>query len=65
MTTFFTQTSEAPYDKYDYEVVHKNKKRIVFDNHYDMSHYWYNNSNILECVNILNKKTKPKTKGFK
>lgn len=63
MTNIFTQTSDIPYDKYDYQVVHNNYKKVVFDNYYDMSQYWFVNSKNLNYVNILNKKSK--SKGFK
>lgn len=55
---FFTQTSDLLYDNHAYQVIHNNNKKVVFNNYYDMQQYWYENSNFLSCVNILNKKVR-------
>ena len=65
MSKFFTQTSDKLYNRHDYKVIHKNGKFVTFDNYEDVKTYWYTNQHILNCVQVLNKKTKTKNKGFK
>jgi uncharacterized membrane protein len=58
----FQSTSEDLYDKHDYRLVLKNKKKIIFENYYDLMEYWMTNpkeNNLF--VEVLDKKKK----GFK
>jgi hypothetical protein len=66
MTQLFTCTSDAPYDKHDYEVVLKSKKKVFFDNWEDTQVYWYQNSQIPDFLDviIIKDKQKVKSKGF-
>ena len=66
MTQTFTCTSDAPYDKHDYEVVLKSKKKVFFDNWEDTQVYWYQNSQIPDFLDviIIKDKQKVKSKGF-
>jgi hypothetical protein len=66
MTQTFTCTSDAPYDKHDYEVVLKSKKKVFFDNWEDTQVYWYQNSQIPDFLDliIVKDKQKVKSKGF-
>lgn len=66
MTQLFTCTSDAPYDKHDYEVVLKSKKKVFFDNWEDAQVYWYQNSQIPDFLDviIIKDKQKVKSKGF-
>jgi hypothetical protein len=66
MTQLFTCTSDAPYDKHDYEVVLKSKKKVFFDNWGDTQVYWYQNSQIPDFLDVIivKDKQKVKSKGF-
>jgi len=66
MTDTFTCTSNAPYDKHDYEVVLKSKKKVFFDNWEDTQVYWYQNSQIPDFLDVIivKDKQKVKSKGF-
>jgi hypothetical protein len=66
MTQTFKVTSEALYDRHDYEVVLKNRKKVFFDNWEDTLEYWWSNCQIpdfLDLIIVKNKK-KIKSKGF-
>lgn len=66
MTQLFTCTSDAPYDRHDYEVVLKSKKKVFFDNWEDTQVYWYQNSQIPDFLDVIivKDKQKVKSKGF-
>jgi hypothetical protein len=66
MTQTFTCTSNAPYDKHDYEVVLKSNKKVFFDNWEDTQVYWYQNSQIPDFLDVIivKDKKKVKSKGF-
>ena len=66
MTQTFKVTSEAPYDRHDYEVVLKSNKKVFFDNWEDTQGYWWANCQIPDFLDVIivkdNKKVK--SKGF-
>ena len=66
MTQTFKVTSEAPYDRHDYEVVLKNNKKVFFDNWEDTQVYWYQNCQIPDFLDVIivKDKKKVKSKGF-
>ena len=66
MTKTFKVTSEAPYDRHDYEVVLKNNKKVFFDNWEDTQVYWYQNWQIPDFLDVIivKDKKKVKSKGF-
>jgi len=66
MTQTFKVTSEAPYDRHDYEVVLKNNKKVFFDNWEDTQVYWHQNCQIPDFLDviIIKDKKKVKSKGF-
>ena len=66
MTTTFKVTSEAPYDKHDYEVVLKNNKKVFFDNWEDTQEYWWANCQMPDFLDVIivKDKKKVKSKGF-
>jgi hypothetical protein len=66
MTQTFKVTSDAPYDKHDYEVVLKNNKKVFFDNWEDTQVYWYQNWQIPDFLDVIivKDKKKVKSKGF-
>ena len=66
MTTTFSCTSDAPYDRHDYEILLKNNKKVFFDNWEDTWVYWYQNyqnPDFLDVIIVKDKK-KVKSKGF-
>jgi hypothetical protein len=66
MTQTFKVTSEALYDRHDYEVVLKNRKKVFFDNWEDTLEYWWSNCQIPDFLDriIVKNKKKIKSKGF-
>lgn len=66
MTQIFKVTSEAPYDRHDYEILLKNNKKVFFDNWTDTLEYWFNHSQIPDFLDliIVKDKKKIKSKGF-
>jgi hypothetical protein len=66
MTQTFKVTSDAPYDKHNYEVVLKNNKKVFFDNWEDTQVYWYQNWQIPDFLDVIivKDKKKVKSKGF-
>jgi hypothetical protein len=62
MTQTFKCTSDAPYDRHNYEVVLKNGKKVFFDNWEDTQGYWFVNSQIPDFLDLII--VKDKTKGF-
>ncbi len=62
----FSCTSNAPYDKHDYEIVLKNHKKVFFDNWEDAQGYWWQNCKIPDFLDVIivKDKKKVKTLGF-
>lgn len=64
----FLQTSDAPYDRHNYELVLKSGKTVFFDDWTDVQGYWFVHQQIpdyLDYVNALDKlKKKSKAVGF-
>jgi hypothetical protein len=60
MSITFTCTSDAPYDKHNYEVVLKNNKKVFFDNWEDTQVYWYQNWQIPDFLDVIIIKDKKK-----
>jgi len=64
----FSQTSDGLYDRHDYKLLFKNGKSIIFDDYMEAQDYWMKtNPDILDHIDVLDKKNKKKTKkgGFK
>ena len=66
MTQTFKVTSDAPYDRHDYEVVLKNNKKVFFDNWEDTQEYWWANCQMPDFLDVIivKDKKKVKSKGF-
>jgi len=67
MTQSFIQTSDAPYDRYDYVIVAKNGQRLQFDDYLQMQRVWImsNDEGTLSHVEIVDRIEKKKpVKGF-
>jgi hypothetical protein len=65
-TESFSRTSNAPYDRHNYEIVLKSGKKQIFDDWDDALGYWFVHAQIpdfLDFIEIKDKK-KVKTKGF-
>jgi hypothetical protein len=62
----FTQTSDAPYDRHDYEIVLKNGKNLIFNNWEDAHRYWWEKRQIPDFLDLINVKDKKvvRSKGF-
>lgn len=65
MTKIFTCTSDAPYNRHDYEIVLKNKKRVRFDTWEEAQLYWFQHCKIPDFLNVLNVRNKTSPAGFK
>jgi hypothetical protein len=66
MTQTFKVTSDALYDRHDYEVVLKNNKKVFFDNWEDTQQYWWANCQMPDFLDVIivKDKKKVKSKGF-
>jgi hypothetical protein len=66
MTRTFKVTSDAPYDRHDYEVVLKNNKKVFFNNWEDTQQYWWANCQMPDFLDVIivKDKKKVKSKGF-
>jgi hypothetical protein len=67
MSQAFTQTSDAPYDRYDYVIVAKNGQRLQFGDYLQMQRVWMlsNDEGTLSHVEVLDRIEKKKpVKGF-
>ena len=66
MTTTFSCTSDAPYNRHNYEVVLKNGKKVFFENWDAAQGYWIANFQIPDFLDliIVKDKQKIKSKGF-
>jgi hypothetical protein len=66
MSDTFTCTSNAPYDRHNYQIALKNGKKVFFENWEDAQGYWFAHSQIPDYLDVIiaKDKPKPKTKGF-
>jgi hypothetical protein len=65
MTKVFEQTSNLPYDRHCYMVVHQNGKKVQFDNWEDTLKHWFTTeSKWLSHVEVIDSIHK-NIKGFK
>jgi len=64
---YFSQTSDLPYDRHHYKIVHKDRS-IVVDSWDEVQEWWWNNCRLPTfdaIVHVIDKpKTKKKSKGF-
>ena len=62
----FSCTSDAPYDRHNYEIVLKNEKNVIFDNWEDTQVYWWQHCQIPDFLDfvIVKDKQKINKKGF-
>jgi hypothetical protein len=65
MTKTFKQTCDKPYDRHHYKLVLSNGNELIFDNYEDVQAVWFQTAKqFLSHVEVLDKKTKSKAKGF-
>jgi hypothetical protein len=60
MTQTFSRTSDAPYDRHNYEVVLKNSKKVFFEHWEDVQAYWWSNCQIPDFLDYVIVKDKKK-----
>jgi hypothetical protein len=61
---FFQQTCDKPYNRHDYKLVYTDGKSKVFDDYKDTQATWFQTAEMfLSHVEVLDKKTKKKTKS--
>jgi hypothetical protein len=63
MTQTFKVTSEAPYDRHDYEILLKNGKKVFFNNWTDAQGFWFQNCQIPDFLDVIIVKDKQKVKS--
>jgi hypothetical protein len=66
MSDTFSCTSDAPYDRHNYEVVLKSGKKVFFDHWEAAQVYWWSNCQIPDFLDLIIVKDKKKInrKGF-
>jgi len=65
---YFTDTSDEPYDRHQYEFVYSNGQHFIFDSWEEVRSAWFNMpSKFKSHINVLDRQQKKKktTKGFK
>ena len=64
---YFSQTSDLPYGRHHYKIVHKDRS-IIFESWDEVQEWWWNNCRLQAfdaVVHVIDKpKTKKKSKGF-
>ena len=64
---YFSQTSDLPYGRHLYKIVHKDRS-IIFESWDEVQEWWWNNCRLPAfdaVVHVIDKpKTKKKSKGF-
>ena len=55
--SYFTQTSDGPYDRHKYKLIFKNRKAMVFDDYETLRKVWFEwaGSKQLHKVEVLDK----------
>ena len=61
---YFSQTSDAPYDRHHYKIVCQDKSFVV-ESWDEVQEYWWNRRGFNPPVIEVIDKPKPKSKGFK
>lgn len=63
--TYFTQTSDGPYDRHNYRIHLTNGKSIVLDDYEQVRNLWFQyEKRFLKVIEVLDKKAKS-SGGFK
>lgn len=66
MNEYFEQTDNKLYDKHYYKLVYTNGKSKKFDDYYSLREEWHISPNeLLDFVEVLDKKEKKPSNGFK
>jgi len=60
----FTQTSDAPYDRHRYKVVHNDGKELIFDSWAEAQAYWFHRYQMGHLKFIVTLDQPTKGKGF-
>jgi hypothetical protein len=66
MSSTFSCTSNAPYDRHNYEIVLKSGKKVFFEDWEGAQGYWFVHAQIPDFLDliIVKDKKKAKSKGF-
>ena len=62
---YFKVTSDEHYDRHQYKVVGTHGKYVVVETWEEARVLWWNNKSFLSHVEVLDRKTEKKSKGFK
>lgn len=66
MTQEFTQTSDKLYDRHNYKLVYSNGQEVFFETYAEVQAAWWNTpSDFVSHVEVIDKKTNTKPRGFK
>ncbi len=66
MSEYFEQTDYGLYDRHHYKLIYSNGKTKIFDDYHSLREEWYNKpKKLLDYVEVVDKKEKTQTKGFK
>lgn len=62
---YFTHTSDLPYDRHMYKLTLSNGKTEIYECYMDVQARWFKTpSSLLKCIEILDKTSDKKSKGF-
>ena len=62
---YFEQTSYGDYDRHRYKVVGKNGESVVVEDYMQAQEIWWNRKAFLSHIEVLDKKSETKSRGFK
>lgn len=62
---YFEVTSDGSYDRHQYKIVSKGGDAIVVDDWETARSVWFSRAPFLSHIDVLDKKTEKKSKGFK
>ena len=62
---YFEQSSCANYNRHQYKIVDKTGDSVIVEDYIMTQEIWWNKGTLLSHIEILDKKEKPITKGFK
>ncbi|AJK27488.1 hypothetical protein PTIM40_62 [Cyanophage P-TIM40] len=62
--TFFTETSNAPYDRHHYKIICKDNSTKVLESWQEVQELWWNNRILIDRIEVIDKPTHKGGSGF-
>ena len=62
--TFFTETSNAPYDRHHYKIICKDNSTEVLESWQEVQELWWNKRILIDRIEVIDKPTHKGGSGF-